>query len=49
VPESAARSLLIHSFANEVLQHLEPPALRKAVTGRLLERIGGGIDVEALV
>jgi Fe-S cluster assembly protein SufD len=49
VPESAARSLLIHSFANEVLQHLEPPALRKAVTGRLLERIGGGINVEALV
>jgi Fe-S cluster assembly protein SufD len=48
VPEAAARALLIHGFAHDVLQHIEPAPLRSAVTRRLLERIGGDIDVEAL-
>lgn len=48
VPEDAARALLTFSFANEILQHLEWPALRKAVTTRFLARMGGGLDAGEL-
>lgn len=48
VSESAARSLLVYSFANEILQHIEPAALRAPVTERLLSRIGGEFDVDVL-
>lgn len=48
VDEATARALLIHGFAEAVLQHLEPAELRKAVVARLLERIGNEIDPEVL-
>lgn len=48
VPEDAARALLTFSFANEILQHVEWPSLRKAVTARFLARMGGGLDAGEL-
>ncbi|MEW6167122.1 MAG: Fe-S cluster assembly protein SufD [Pseudomonadota bacterium] len=49
VPEEAARALLTYSFADEILRHIEWPALRKQVTARFLARMGGGIDAGELV
>lgn len=48
VPEAAARALLTFSFANQILQHIAWPALRRAVTARFLSRMGGGLDAGEL-
>jgi len=48
VPEEAARALLTYSFANEILRHIEWPALCKQLTARFLARMGGGIDAGEL-
>lgn len=48
VPEDTARSLLTFSFAGDVLQRIQWPALRQALTRRFLQRMGGALDADEL-
>lgn len=48
VPQALARTLLIFTFAHEVLRHVRPDDVRARVTRRLLRQLPGGEQMEAL-